>query len=67
MENKNVKWEYKIIEMDALYSSKDIINIHIACSRKTYIEKLLNEIGDEGWEVCGYEYGNYLLKRVKQE
>lgn len=67
MEKENVKWEYKITLISNLHSKEDYIMPNNANKRKTYIKEILNEMGDEGWEVCGYECGTYLLKRIKQE
>lgn len=67
MEKENVKWEYKITLISNLHSKEDYIMPNNADKRKTYIKETLNEMGDEGWEVCGYECGTYLLKRIKQE
>ena len=67
-ENVNVKWEYKIVLSSRLYSSEDDINPgNGGYERKTFITQSLNGYGDKGWEVCGYECGTYLLKRIKQE
>ena len=58
MENK---FEYRVVEMTPLYhiaSSNDgVYNYDILC---------LNELRNEGWEVCGVDGNKYLLKRVKQ-
>jgi hypothetical protein len=55
------KFEYLVVEMTPLYniaSSNDgVYNYDILC---------LNELGNEGWEVCGVDGNKYLLKRVKQ-
>ena len=52
------KFEYKVIELTPLYNigaSKDgVINWNVG---------LLNEWGNEGWEVCGVDGNKYLLKR----
>ena len=66
MEKENVKWEYKIVISSRLYSSEDNLNPVKGDKRKTFIKESLNDYGDEGWEVCGYECGTYLLKRIKQ-
>lgn len=34
---------------------------------KNYNFEYLNDLGDEGWEVCAVDGNQYLLKRVKQE
>lgn len=57
------KFEYKVIEMLPLYhisvSDENVYNYDIV---------RLNELGDEGWEVCAVNGNKYLLKRViKQE
>lgn len=68
MEKENVKWEYKIVISSRLYSLEDDINPgNGGYERKTFITESLNDYGDEGWEVCGYECGTYLLKRIKPE
>lgn len=47
------KWEYKVINIEkSFYSTKADIEI----------EKLLNEMGQEGWELVGYvTFKSYML------
>lgn len=52
------KFEYKVIEITPLY--------HIEASEDgvyNYDIVRLNELGYEGWEVCGVDGNKYLLKR----
>jgi len=47
------KWEYKIVNIEkAFYSNK----------AEQDIEKILNELGQEGWELVGYvTFKSYML------
>mgnify|MGYP003292599329 CR=1 FL=1 len=51
------KFEYKVVTLSVLYGIPDITNYDI---------ERLNDLGDEGWEVCAVDGPKYLLKRVKQ-
>jgi hypothetical protein len=44
-----VKWQYKMVKMQ----SDTVPNI----------EHSLDELGWEGWELCGIDYGCFILKR----
>lgn len=44
------KWEYKLVRYKGAASY-------------TEIEDDLNERGNEGWELCGNEYGCFIFKR----
>ena len=48
------KFEYRVETLSVLYSINDITDYDI---------KRLNELGDEGWEVCAVDGPKYLLKR----
>lgn len=50
------KFEYKVVMLDTLYS----INTDETHNYPIY---RLNELGDEGWEVCAVDGPKYLLKR----
>lgn len=50
------KFEYKVIILDCLYSIK-------TDETYNYPIRYLNELGDEGWEVCAVDGNKYLLKR----
>lgn len=47
-----VKWEYKEIEISVINNNTDE----------------LNELGEQGWEMCGYDgkYGLAVFKRIKE-
>ena len=47
-----VKWEYKEIEISVINNNTDE----------------LNELGEQGWEMCGYDgkYGVAVFKRIKE-
>lgn len=57
------KFEYKVIAKTPL---RNVIAEGDSVFGSSTVD-YLNELGDEGWEVCGYECGTYLLKRVKHE
>ena len=52
------KFEYQVVTLTALYgisaNSDGLINNDIV---------RLNQLGDEGWEVCAVDGNKYLLKR----
>lgn len=48
------KFEYKVVTLSVLYGINDITGYDI---------ERLNELGDEGWEVCAVDGPKYLLKR----
>lgn len=48
------KFEYRVETLSVLYGINDITGYDI---------KRLNELGDEGWEVCAVDGPKYLLKR----
>ncbi len=52
------KFEYKVVTLSVLYSIDD----DTSAFRNFDIERL-NELGDEGWEVCAVDGPKYLLKR----
>lgn len=47
-----VKWEYKEIEISSVNNNTSYFN----------------ELGEQGWEMCGYEgkYGVAVFKRIKR-
>lgn len=48
----HIKWEYK----------------EITISPRHYNNDALNELGEQGWEMCGYDggYGVAVFKRIKK-
>lgn len=52
-----VKYEYKIVSMGGLFSNKNPVNV----------EKKLNELGKEGWELVSVNWTTncYYFKRKK--
>ena len=53
------KFEYKVIAMTPLYSVTAEGQSVFGSSTVDY----LNELGNEGWEVCAVDGNKYLLKR----
>ena len=53
------KFEYKVIAMTPLYSLTAEGHSVFHNNDVEY----LNELGNEGWEVCGVDGNKYLLKR----
>ena len=53
------KFEYKVVTLSVLYSMNDD---DTSVLRNFDLERL-NELGDEGWEVCAVDGPKYLLKR----
>lgn len=57
------KFEYKVETLSILYSIADTSDGTI-----NYDIERLNNLGDEGWEVCAVDGPKYLLKRkIKYE
>lgn len=56
------KFEYKVVSLGALCNMADD-----SSSFRNFGLERLNDLGDEGWEVCAVDGSKYLLKRVKQE
>ena len=52
------KFEYKVVTLSILYSIADTSDGMI-----NYDIERLNNLGDEGWEVCAVDGPKYLLKR----
>ena len=52
------KFEYKVVTLSILYSIADTSDGMI-----NYDIERLNNLGDEGWEVCAVNGPKYLLKR----
>ena len=52
------KFEYKVVSLSPLYSMAD----DTSAFRNFALERL-NDLGDEGWEVCAVDGPKYLLKR----
>ena len=52
------KFEYKVVTLNILYSITDTSDGMI-----NYDIERLNNLGDEGWEVCAVDGPKYLLKR----
>lgn len=50
--DSRIKWEYK----------------EITINPRQYNTDTFNELGEEGWEMCGYEgkYGAAVFKRIKR-
>ena len=48
------QWEYSMVAQPSPASIKEII-------------KTLNELGRKGWEVCGQDYGYWIMKRKLAE
>lgn len=51
------KFEYKVVTLSILYSIDD------ASGFRNFDLERLNDLGDEGWEVCAVDGPKYLLKR----
>ena len=52
------KFEYKVVTLSILYGIADTSDGTI-----NYDIERLNNLGDEGWEVCAVDGNKYLLKR----
>lgn len=52
------KFEYKVVTLSILYSIADTSDGTI-----NYDIERLNNLGDDGWEVCAVDGNKYLLKR----
>lgn len=52
------KFEYKVVTLSILYNMAD----DTSGFRNFSLERL-NDLGDEGWEVCAVDGPKYLLKR----
>ena len=59
------KFEYRVESLSTLSSMTD--NGSFLKSRGDFNFEYLNDLGDEGWEVCAVDGNKYLLKRVKKE
>ena len=52
------RFEYKVVSLSPLYSMADDTN-----ALRNFALERLNDLGDEGWEVCAVDGPKYLLKR----
>lgn len=52
------KFEYKVVSLGALCNMADD-----SSSFRNFGLERLNDLGDEGWEVCAVDGNKYLLKR----
>ena len=57
------KFEYKVIAMTPLYSMTADNESGRTLRSNGWDVDYLNELGNEGWEVCGVDGNKYLLKR----
>lgn len=50
--DSRIKWEYKEVTISPVHNNTDY----------------LNELGEQGWEMCGYDgkYGVAVFKRIKR-
>ena len=63
-----IQWEYKTLEVN--FANDKYIETKYRSPRGRILKKhlsMLNELGKDGWELCGVNNVNYYFKRVIKE
>jgi len=63
-----IQWEYKTLEVN--FANDKYIETKYRSPRGRILKKdlsMLNELGKDGWELCGVNNFNYYFKRVIKE
>ena len=54
-----MKWEYMTVNVE--YGS--VVRVNDKKFRETRLHEFLNDVGQQGWEVCGFTAETFILKR----